>query len=132
MESKLNSTLDIEIGGESRKMKFNVGAVEELESLLPDHNIFLLVKKEFWSISEIVSATYCALKVFDRKLSRMTVANWVAEYAQTNDIQTLRVYVFAALGLSGLVAKDKSAFAEVLSILKAQDSNESEEEEPGK
>ena len=60
-ESKLNSTVDIEIGGETRKVKFTLGAVEELEAMLPDRNVFMLMKKNFWSVSELVSATYCGL-----------------------------------------------------------------------
>ena len=131
-ESKLNSTVDIEIGGETRKVKFTLGAVEELEAMLPERNVFMLMKKNYWSVSEIVSATYCGLKVFDRKLSRMTVEKWIEEYTKENDITTLRLYVFAALGLSGFVMKDKSAFIEVLNTLKEEEADQQENEEPGK
>ncbi len=131
-ESKLNSTVEIEIGGEERKMKFTLGAVEELEAILPEHNIFLLMKKNFWSVSEIVAATYCGLKVFDRKLSRLTVEKWIEEYTKENEITTLRLHVFAALGLSGYVTKDKSAFVDVLNILKEKEPESEEDEEPGK
>ena len=131
-ENKLNSTVEIEIGGEERKIKFTLGAVEELEAMLPEHNIFILMKKNFWSVSEIVAATYCGLKVFDRKLSKLTVEKWIEEYTKDHDITTLRLYVFSALGLSGYVSKDKSAFVDVLNILKDKESESEEDEEPGK
>ena len=131
-ESKLNSTVEIEIGGEERKIKFTLGAVEELEAMLPEHNVFLLMKKNFWSVSEIVAATYCGIKVFDRKLSRQTVEKWIEDYTKENDITTLRLYVFAALGLYGYVTKEKSAFVDVLNILKEEEAEEQEDEEPGK
>jgi hypothetical protein len=129
MESKLNSTVDIEIGGEMRKIKFTIGAVEELEAMLPEKNLFLLMRKGLWSVSEIVSATYCGLKVFDRKLTKPTVEKWIAEYTKENDITTLRLYVFAALGLSGCVGKEKSAFIDVLNALREDAENEGEQEE---
>ena len=131
-ENKLNSTVEIEIGGEKRKIKFTLGAVEELEAMLPERNVFMLMRKNLWSVSEIVSATFCGLKVFDRKLSRLTVQKRIEDYTKENEITTLRLYVFAALGLSGYVMKDKSAFVDVLSALKEEEAEEQEDEEPGK
>ena len=127
-ESKLNSTVTIEIGGEERQLKFTIGAIEELEAYLPSRCIFDLVQKEVWSITEIISATYCALKVFDRKLTRPTVASWITEYTEENDIQILRTYVFAALGLSGLITKDRSAFVNLLNILQESKKKADEQE----
>lgn len=132
MESKLNSTVSIELGGEVRKLKFTIGAIEELEAMLPYRNVFELIPKEMWSISEIVAATYCALKVYDRKLTRATLEKWITEYTEQNDIQTLRLHVFTALGLSGLVTKEKSAFVNLLNFLresqvKSEDSEENAE-----
>lgn len=130
-ESKLNSTVTIEIGGEERQLKFNIGAIEELEASLPTRCIFDLVQKEIWSMTEIVSATYCALKVFDRKLTRATVASWITEYTEENDIQTLRTHVFAALGLSGLITKERSAFVNLLNILQESKKKEDAQEDEG-
>jgi len=127
-ESKLNSTVSIEIGGEERKIKFNIGAIEELEAMLPERNVFMLLQKEYWSISEIVAAVYCGLKTFDRKLSKLTVEKWIEKYTEENDIQVLRLKAFAALGLSGLLTKEKSAFADVLNLLNEREEAKGEEE----
>ncbi len=135
MENKLHSTVSLNLGGEDRKMKFTITAIEELEALLTDQNdrgnVFLLMKKEFWSVTEIVAALYCGLKVFDRKTTMAMVKEWVTEYCEDNQIMELRLYAMSALGLSGLVANNKAAFAEILTVLEDRKSEQVEEEKPG-
>lgn len=139
MESKLHSTVTVNLGGEDRKIKFTVTAVEELEALLTNKNgvgnAFLLMQKDFWSVTEIIAAMYCGLKVFDRKLSMATVKSWIEEYCEDSQIVTLRLYAMSALGLSGLVVRNKSAFEEILSGLETKNTEEGSGEssdEPGK
>lgn len=137
MENKLHSTVTLNLGGEDRKIKFTITAVEELEALLTDKNgkgnAFLLMTKDFWSVTEIIAALYCGLKVFDRKLAKATVESWVEEYCEDKQIMELRLYVMSALGLSGIVVQNKSAFADILNGLNdKKKSEEYEEEELGK
>lgn len=118
MNSKIFKTVELEIGGEVRKMKFTIGSIEELEALLPEANVFELIKKELWSVSEIITAVYCGLKTFDRKLTRETVKKWVDEYAKQKEagIQDLRIRAFAAIGLSGLLGGEAETFINVLNL----------------
>lgn len=135
MESKLHSTVTLKLGGENRRIKFTLTAIEELEALLTDKNgrgnVFLLIQKEFWSVTEIIAALYCGLKVFDRNLTTAKVKAWVEEYCAENQIMELRLYVMSALGLSGLVLRNKSAFEEILNGLESRDKENDEELEPG-
>lgn len=125
----INRSVVVELGGEERTLKFTIQAIEELESLLPYGNVFTLAKKEIWSISEIVSACYCALRSTNNTVTRKAVQKWVSEYAAENidGVPQLRLYLFAALGLSGLIGGEKSAFESILKIL-----GEKEEAESGK
>lgn len=133
MENKLHSTVTLNLGGEDRKIKFTITAVEELEALLTDKNgkgnAFLLMTKDFWSVTEIIAALYCGLKVFDRKLAKATVESWVEEYCEDKQIIELRLYVMSALGLSGIVVQNKSAFADILNGLNDKKKSEEYEEE---
>lgn len=117
----------IEIGGEAKEVKFTIGAIEELESLLPGRNVFELLQQEQWGITDIISTAYCGLKVFDRKLSRLTVEQWVAEYAADKGILDLRLRLLAAIGVSGLVGGQKSAFEDILNAL--DNGSDADEEE---
>lgn len=135
MENKLHSTVTLDLGGEERKIKFTITAIEELEALLTDQNgkgnVFLLMQKEFWSVTEIIAALYCGLKVFDRKLTTGTVKQWVTEYCEENQIMELRLYAMSALGLSGLIANNKAVFADILTVLQKDKVEQVEEEKPG-
>lgn len=122
----INRSVKIDIGGEERQLKFTLQALEELECLLPNGNAFLLAQKESWAVNEIVSACYCGLKVYDRKLTRQTVEGWITKYAMENEngMEFLRLRVLVAMGLSGLIGGDRSAFENVLTVL---DGNEEAE-----
>lgn len=107
----------IEIGGEEKEVKFTIGAIEELESLLPSRNVFELLQQEQWGITDIISVAYCGLKVFNRKISRNTVEKWVTDYAADKGILDLRLRLLAGIGISGLVGGQKSAFEDILNAL---------------
>lgn len=117
----------IEIGGEEKEVKFTIGAIEELESLLPSRNVFELLQQEQWGITDIISVAYCGLKVFDRKISRNTVEKWVTDYAADKGILDLRLRLLAAIGISGLVGGQKSAFEDILNAL--DNGSDADEEE---
>ena len=115
----INRSVKIDIGGEERQLKFTLQALEELESLLPSGNVFVLATKEHWAVNEIVSACYCGLKVFDRKITRQKVEDWITKYALENEngMEFLRLRVLVAMGLSGIIGGDRSAFEDVLKAL---------------
>lgn len=118
--------ITINIGGEERRIKFNIAAIQELESLLESHNVMELFQSQTWSVTDIVSACYCSLKACDNKITRPKVQAWVEDYAAESEtgIYGLQVYLIAALGLSGLTGKDKSAFEDILNNLNTDKSDD--------
>jgi hypothetical protein len=115
----INRSVKIDIGGEERQLKFTLQALEELEAMLPNRNIFELMGRQTWAVNEIVSACFCGLKVYDYKLTRQTVEQWISNYVRDNEqgILKLNAYLIAAIGISGLVGGEKSAFEDVLKAL---------------
>lgn len=125
----IDKSVRINIGGEERKAKFTIGALEELEAMLPNHNVFDLIAREFWSITEIVACVYCSLKVNERSLTKAKVQQWVTQYCREkeNGMIDLRVRMLAALGVCGLVIGDTKPFENILVAL--ADETEGEEAE---
>lgn len=119
----IKRSVKIDIGGEEREVKFTIQALEELEAMLNGRDVFSLAQKSPWSVTEIVAATYCGLKVYDRKLTYQTAQKWVAEYATTHENGMVELYlkVFAALGLSGLIGGERSAFENILGNFEKED-----------
>jgi hypothetical protein len=122
----INRAVKLHIGGEEREIKFTLQALEELEVLLPNRNVFELMTRQTWAVNEIVSAMYCGLKVFDRKLTRELVSQWITSFVRDNEhgILKLNAYLIAAIGISGLVGGEKSAFEDVLKALDAEKASE--------
>lgn len=122
----INRAVKLHIGGEEREIKFTIQALEELEVLLPNRNVFELMTRQTWAVNEIVSAMYCGLKVFDRKLTRELVSQWITSFVRDNEhgILKLNAYLIAAIGISGLVGGEKSAFEDVLKALDAEKASE--------
>lgn len=122
----INRAVKLHIGGEEREVKFTLQALEELEVMLPNHNIFELMSRQNWAVNEIVSAMYCGLKVFDRKITRNTVEQWISRYAaeNSNGIFKLNAYMIAAIGVSGLVGGEESNFENILRSLDVKDASE--------
>lgn len=122
----INRAVKLYIGGEEREIKFTLQALEELEVMLPNRNIFELMTRQTWAMNEIVSAMYCGLKVFDRKLTRELVSQWITSFVRDNEhgILKLNAYLIAAIGISGLVGGEKSAFEDVLKALDAEKASE--------
>lgn len=119
----INRAVKLHIGGEEREIKFTIQALEELEVLLPNRNVFELMHRQEWAMNEIVSAMYCGLKVYDRKLTRELVSQWITSFVRDNEngIQKLNAYLIAAIGVSGLVGGEKSAFEHLLRVLDKKD-----------
>lgn len=122
----INRAVKLHIGGEEREIKFTLQALEELEVLLPNRNVFELMTRQTWAVNEIVSAMYCGLKVFDRKLTRELVSQWITSFVRDNEhgILKLNAYLIAAIGISGLVGGEKSAFEDVLKALDVEKASE--------
>lgn len=121
----INRSVKVELGGQEREMKFTISAIEELEALLPSRSVFTLLTSEQWGVTDIVSAAYCGLKVYDRKISRQKVTQWVSDYAEgERGIYDLRLRIMAAIGLSGLVGGERSAFEDILTALDTEEGKE--------
>lgn len=126
----INKSVKINIGGEEREAKFTIGALEELEAMLPQHNAFELIAREHWSITEIVACVYCSLKVNERTLTKAKAQQWVAQYCREkeNGMIDLKVRMLAALGICGLIVGDTKPFENILVAL----ADETEDEEAEK
>ena len=118
----IDRSVGINIGGEARKIKFTIQAIEELEAML-GYSVFDLMQKGRWSVTETIKAVYCGLKVYDRKLRYSTVEEWVSDYAQVVDEGMTDLYArcVACIGLSGLVGGQRSAFEDILTSLEEQE-----------
>jgi hypothetical protein len=122
----INRAVKLRIGGEEREVKFTIQALEELEVMLPNRNVFELMQRQSWAMNEIVSALYCGLKVYDRKITRELVSQWITSFVRDNEngIQKLNAYLIAAIGVSGLVGGETSAFENLLRVLDGKDASE--------
>lgn len=122
---RIDRSVDIEIGGTVRRLRFSVGAFEELEAMLKHlpGGIVDLLAKQVWTVSETVSALLCGLKWEERGLQRTTVQSWVADYCRNteNGFGELHARIVAAAGLSGLFGST-TAFEDILKSLEAAES----------
>jgi hypothetical protein len=94
--------------------------------LLPNRNVFELMTRRNWAVNEIVSAMYCGLKVYNRKITRDTVEQWISKFAEenSNGIFKLNAYMIAAIGVSGLVGGERSNFEDILRSLDTKEASE--------
>lgn len=124
MISKIDRSVLLNIGGEERRLKFTVGALEELESYLPSRNIYKQMQDIPFAFGVLATAVWIGLKWQDKKLRRETVLEWINEYNSSNEASDLFNKTYAAIGLSGMFGSDVSVFAEI--------ANTDSPEEPGK
>jgi hypothetical protein len=115
--TNFDKSLDLEIGGESKKLKFTVGAILELEKSLGKSALALALEPPLnLSVGDLVEMAYHGLKHADKKLTRQQTADWVMEYLRSHDTYNLSVMLAGALGLSG-IAGDVSVFADMIARL---------------
>lgn len=127
-KNKIDRTVTIFIGGKERKMRFNINAIVELESKIPEKNIIALMSKNSFPIETLIIATWIGLKYQDKLLDIKKVKKWVADYLVENSYAKLYALVFGAIGISGLCGNGNiSLFQDV--IAKANAINEDEPEE---
>lgn len=126
MNNKITRTVDINIGGKNRKMRFNINAIAELEAKTPQRNVFKLVSDGF-SINTIVTATWIGLKYEDKNLDLKLVRNWVNAYIQKEGFIKLTALVTGAIGLSGLINKDLKLFEDMIAEANSDENKYQEE-----
>lgn len=124
--SKITRSIEIELGGKVRKIKFTIGALEQLEANIPGHDVQELIQRGRLTVTELVTATWCGLRAYDKKVSRNQAAEWVETYNATHPALALSVKILAAIGLSGIFGSDISVFQD---LLREADTAESESEE---
>lgn len=124
----INRSITLEIGGQERTVKYTIAALEELETLLTSHNAIALMSGGIWSMTDTVSAAYCGLKSTDRRVTRPKAAEWVAAYVREHGLAELQMRLGAAIGLSGLLGGEVSAFEDILAGLDAPKDEEADEE----
>lgn len=122
----IKRSVKIVLGGEEREIKYTINAIEEIESKLSKHNIFEFINQQPWSFTDMTYVLYCGLKSKDNSLRLEQVVSWIEEYAQEqeNGYSNLPHYIFAALGISGLIGGNKSAFENILKSLEADNTIE--------
>lgn len=116
-ESKITRSVDINMGGKDRKLKFTIGALEQLEASLPGHNVAELMTRNNWSVGELITTTWVGLKYYDKKLTRDEAKGMVGEYLAETEQGDLWSRLVAALGLSGLFGRDVSKFQDIITAL---------------
>lgn len=127
---KIDRSLEIELGGETRKLRFSIAALEELEARTKKSALSLALEAPLaLTVTEMIDIAHIGLKHQDRKLSRDTVAGWVADYMRNNPAYTLNILLCAALGYSGLCG-EVSVFEEMANRLKRGADAESAGESP--
>lgn len=112
MISKIDGTLTLEIGGKSRKIKYPITAIEELESYLPSNSIHDLPTR--FGITLLITATWIGLKWEDKKLQRKVVTEWVEEYLKTTASGDLYRKIYKVLELSGIYGPDEDGLENTL------------------
>lgn len=122
----IKRSVKIVLGGEEREIKYTINAIEEIESKLSKHNIFEFINQQPWSFTDLTYVLYCGLKSKDNSLRLEQVVSWIEEYAQEqeNGYSNLPHYILAALGISGLIGGNKSAFENILKSLEADNTTE--------
>lgn len=112
--SKITRSIEVELGGKVRKIKFTIGALEQLEANIPGRDVQELVQRGRLTITELVTATWCGLRTYDKKVSRNQAAEWVEAYNTTHPALALSAKILAAIGLSGIFGNDVSVFQDLL------------------
>jgi hypothetical protein len=113
-------SLEIELGGEVRKLRYSIARLEELEARTKKSALNIALNPPLdLTVTELIDVAHVGLKWQDGKLTRDTVADWVAAYMRENPAYTLNVLLCAAIGYSGL-AGDVSVFEEMVSRLTKQ------------
>jgi hypothetical protein len=115
---KIDRSMEIELGGETRRLKYSIAALEELEARTKKSALSLALEAPLaLTVTEMIDIAHIGLKHQDRKLSRDTVAGWVGNFLRENPAYTLNVLLCAALGYSGLCG-DVSVFEEMADRLR--------------
>lgn len=127
--NKIDKTVSIFIGGKERKMRFNINAILELESKIPEKNITTLIGAGTFSMDTLITATWIGLKYQDKLLDIKKVKKWVADYLVENSYAKLYALVLGAIGISGLCGGNISLFQDVIAKANAIDEDEPEENE---
>jgi hypothetical protein len=110
---KIDRSMEIELGGEARRLKYSIAALEELEARTRKSALSLALEPPLnLTLTEMIDIAHVGLRHQDRKLARETVAGWVGNFLRENPAYTLNVLLCAALGYSGLCG-DVSVFEEM-------------------
>lgn len=126
---KLDRSVDINIGGETRHLKFTIARIEEVEAKTGKSALTIaLDPPSDLKITELIDLVHIGLRHENSSLARETVASWVEDFLSANPIYTLNILVVGALGFSGL-AGEVSAFETMMKRLtkKSEKSGKSDE-----
>lgn len=129
MINKIDGSISLNIGGENRKIKYNLNALIEVESYLPSGHLFNTLRNADFMLSttNLVTAVWVGLKYQNKKLTRESAAKWVEEYLQENPINELNEMIVATMGLVGTIG-DVSMFKDILVNKKTEDDIEGKQQ----
>lgn len=103
----LNRSVMIEIGGKERELKFTIQALEQLEALLPERNIYKVFLDPPFSMTNLVRFIFVGLRSTDNKVTMDKVYKWVEEWLEEKPAETLQEIVGDALIKSGVMGNAK-------------------------
>ena len=103
----LNRSVMIEIGGKERELKFTIQALEQLEALLPERNIYKVFLDPPFSITNLVRFIFVGLRSTDNKVTMDKVYKWVEEWLEEKPAEELQEIIGEALLKSGVLGNTK-------------------------
>lgn len=108
----LNRSVMIEIGGKERELKFTIQAVEQLEAIIPEKNIYKVVANPPISVTNVCRCLYVGLRSTDKKVTMEKVHEWLREWLDNNDAEDMQNILGEALAKAGVFGKVKQIFGE--------------------
>ena len=104
----LNRSVMIDIGGKERELKFTIQALEQLEGLLPERNIYKVFLDPPFSMTNLVRFIFVGLRSTDKKVTMDKTREWMEEWLEEKPVEALQEIVGEALMKSGVMGNAKN------------------------
>ena len=108
----LNRSVLIDIGGKERELKYTIQALEQLEALIPERNVYKAFLNPPFSMTNLVRFLFVGLRSTDKKVTMDKVYKWVDEWLEEKPAEALQEIVGEALIKSGVMGNAKKLNAD--------------------
>ena len=103
----LNRSVMINIGGKERELKFTIQALEQVEKMIPEGNVYKVFMNPPYSLTNTVRFLFVGLYSMDKKVTVEKVQAWVCEYLEEKPAEELQEIIGDALLKSGVLGNTK-------------------------